>query len=126
MIQGELPRIIFDLINCRFDEDYNPKIIYDASCRLKEFGLNREPKRIMDILVTTDPLHVYNHTSCSESFKSTLYPKMKILNCEACKQFNSLLRNIQQSVTYMTFDHYMRALCVFIAFYNLRGIDTYK
>ena len=51
MIQGESPRIIFDLINCRFDEDYNPKIIYDASCRLKEFGLNREPKRIMDILV---------------------------------------------------------------------------
>ena len=126
MIQRELPRIILGLINCRFDEDYNLKIIYDASCRLKEFGLNRKPKRIMDILVTTDPLHVYNHTSCSESFKSTLYPKMKILNCEACKQFNSLLRNIQQSVTYMTFDRYMRALCVFILFYNLRGINTYK
>ena len=105
MVKGESSRIFFDLIMTRFEDEYNPTIIYDASCRLKEFGLNREPKRMMDILVTTDPLHVYNHTSCSESFKSTLYPDMKKLNREACEQSNSLLRNVQQSVTYMTFDH---------------------
>ena len=44
MVRGESPRIMFDIIMGRFEDDYNPNIFYDASCRLKEFGMNREPK----------------------------------------------------------------------------------
>ena len=63
MVRGESPRIMFDIIMGRFEDDYNPNIFYDASCRLKEFGMNREPKRFKDLLITTDPVHCVNHTT---------------------------------------------------------------
>ena len=120
MVQGESPRIIFDLVTTRFEEWYNPNIIYDASCRVKEMGLNREPERFMNILVASDPLHTANHTTCNESFQSKHYEELKPLNKEACEQFNSLLRSIQTSLTYMSFEHYMAAMKVFVAFHNLK------
>ena len=118
MVQGESPRIIFDIITTRFEEWYNPNIIYDASCRVKEMGLNREPERFMNILITSDPLHIPNHTTCSQSFQSKIYEQLKPLNKEACEQFNSILRNIQVSLTYMSFEHYMAAMKVFVTFHN--------
>ena len=123
MVRGESPRIIFDLIMTRFEKNYNPTIIYDASCRIKEMGLNREPERFLQMKFTSDPLHIDNHTTCSESFQSTLYSDMRKLNKEACEQFNSLLRSVQASVSYMKFDNYLQALKIFIGFYNLRGMD---
>ena len=72
MVKGESPRIIFDLVTTRFESWYNPDIIYDASCRVKEMGLNREPERFMNILITSDPLHIHNHTTCSQAFQSKI------------------------------------------------------
>ena len=43
------------------------------SCRLKEFGLTKEPSRFMQMRFVTDPLHKENHTCCIESFRSTSY-----------------------------------------------------
>ena len=68
MIHGESPQIIFDLIITRFEESYNRTIIYDASCRIKEYGLNREPGWFTKLGFSTDPLHIENPSSCSESF----------------------------------------------------------
>ena len=36
MLSGESPQMLFDIIMTRFEEDYNPNIIYDASCKLKD------------------------------------------------------------------------------------------
>ena len=124
MVKGESPRIIFDLIMTRFEDQYNPTIIYDASCRAKEMGLNREPERFLKIKFASDPLHIENHTTCSASFQSTIHPEMKKLNKEACEQFNSLLRSVQSSISYMKFDNYLQALKIFIGFYNLRGVEN--
>ena len=123
MVRGESPRIIFDMIMTRFESNYNPTIIYDASCRAKEMGLNREPERFLKIKFASDPLHIENHTTCSAAFKSTIHPEMKKLNKEACEQFNSLLRSVQSSISYMRFDNYLQALKIFIGFYNLRGME---
>ena len=121
MIQGESPRIIFDIIMTRFEDDYSPTIIYDASCRVKEYGLNREPARFSSLRFATDPLHCDNHTTCSQAFQSHLYSDMKAQNKEACEQFNSVLRCEQHSVSYMNFDYYLTAMKVFISFHNLRS-----
>ena len=110
----------------RFEDNYNPTIIYDASCRIKEYGLNREPFRFTQLRFATDPLHCENHTTCSESFQSTAYKDLNPLNKEACEQFNSILRSVQQSVTYMNFETYMSAMKVFIAFHNMEGIELNK
>ena len=72
---------------------------------------------------TSDPRQIDNHTICSDAFQSTLYSDMKKLNKEACEQFNSLLRSVQASVSYMKFDNYLQTLKIFIGFYNLRGME---
>ena len=123
MIQGESPRIVFDLVMTRFDKSYNPTIIYDAACRVKELALNREPGRFSKIRILSDPLHIDNHTTCSESFNSILYKDLQPQNKEACEQFNSILRSVQSSVTFMSLDSYLTAMKIFICFFNMRGLD---
>ena len=110
----------------RFEENYFRTIIYDASCRIKEYGLNRKPARFTKIRFATDPIHSDNHTSCSETFQSNLYSDLKAKNKEACEQFNSLLRSVQQSVTYMDFNNYLTALKIFISFHNMQGMEINK
>ena len=35
MLTGESPKMLFDVIMTRFEEDFNPQIIYDASCKVQ-------------------------------------------------------------------------------------------
>ena len=95
------------MVTTRFEDWYNPNIIYDASCKVKELGLNREPEQFMNILITSDPLHIPNHSTCSSAFQSIRYDDLKPLNKEACEQFNSV-----------AFEHYMAAMKVFVTFHN--------
>ena len=74
----------------------------------------------MNMLITSDPLHIPNHTTCNMSFHSNKYEELKPLNKEACEQFNSLLRSIQTSLTYMSYEHYMTAMKIFVSFHNLK------
>ena len=83
-----------------------------------EIALGREPLRFMDILITSDPLHANNHTACSKSFNSSIYPNLSYINKEACEQFNSLLRSVESSVSYMTYDNYLQAIKIVISLYK--------
>ena len=58
----------------RFEPEYNPDIIYDASCLVMEYGLNRELRRFMSIRISTDRFHEQNHKTCSDSIKTSKYP----------------------------------------------------
>ena len=77
------------------------------------------PSRFTQMRFVTDSLHIENNTSCLKSFRSTLYADMKVLNKEACEQFNSLLRSIQKSVTYMDLESYLLAMKIFVPFHNV-------
>ena len=55
MVTGESPKILFDIIMTRFEEDYNPTIIYDASCLEKEVGMDREPEWFSELRIVSDP-----------------------------------------------------------------------
>ena len=122
MIGGESPRLIFDIVTTQFPMNYNPNWIYDAACRAKEIGLNREPERFMKTMIVTDHVDESNHTTCLPDSKSSWYPDMKKLNKESYEQLNSILRCVASSVAYMSFDHYMLAITVFCAFYNLKTV----
>ena len=54
-------------------QNYSPQIIYDNACKFKEFGLNRETRRFMQIQISCDRFHESNHTSCGKLFKSSEY-----------------------------------------------------
>ena len=119
MLSGESPEMLFDLIMTRFEESYNPHIIYDASCKVKEYGLNRELRRFMNINITTDVFHEENHTSCSRTFRSSLYDTLRNVNTEAVEQTNNVLRSVSESTTFMTPKLYMRSLKLFMANLNI-------
>ena len=55
MLSGESPSMLFNLVMTRFERDYNPHIIYDASCIAKEYGYNRELRRFMQITIRPIP-----------------------------------------------------------------------
>ena len=118
MTVNESPGMIFDIFQTRFPRDYRPTIVYDASCKAKEYGLNRETRDWMNIEIVTDPFHQPNHTNCSDSFKSTSYQNMNDLNCEAAEQFNSLLRTMHPNFAMMGVEHYMTAMKIYIAYRN--------
>ena len=107
MLSGESPEMLFDLVMTRFEPGYNPHIIYDASCRVKEYGLSR------------DSFHEVNHTSCSEAFKSSLYDSLKNVNTETAEQTNHLLRSISTSTTFMSPQLYLRSIKLFMAHQNI-------
>ena len=100
--------------------DYSLTIIYDANCRIKEYGLCREPARFSGLRFATGPLRCENNSTCSQAFQSHIYANMKALNKDACEQFNSVLRSVQHSVTYMNFDNYLTAMKVFIKMQGLK------
>ena len=100
----ESPSMLFDIITTRFESDYNPHIIYDASCLAMEYGYNRELKRFMSLNITTDRFHEANHKTCSQSFKSSVYNSLRYTNTEACEQSNSALRRVTSSTTYVSYD----------------------
>jgi len=119
MMSGESPQMLFDIVMTRFENEYNPHIIYDASCKVKEFGLNREQRRFMQLKITTDCFHEQNHKTCSSAFKSSLYDTLRKVNTEACEQTNSVLRSVTASTTFMKPLFYMRSLTLFIANLNI-------
>ena len=92
----------------------------------QEVGLGWEPLRFMKSFIVTDPVHEANHTTCLSDSKSTWYPDMDKLNCESCKQFNSVLHCVASSVAFMSFDHYMKAISIFCTFYNVKIEDKNK
>ena len=119
MVRGESPSMLFNLVMTRFQENYNPHIIYDASCLGKEYGYNRELRRFMRLRITTDRFHQCNHTTCSDSFKSSQNQDLNEAKSEACEQVNSALRRITNSTTFMSPILYIRAITLFLAEMNI-------
>ena len=79
MTSGESPSMLFNLVMTRFEDDYNPHIIYDASCLAKEYGYNRELKRFMSISITTDCFHEANHKTIN------IFQNLRVCETDECK-----------------------------------------
>ena len=120
MVKSESPSFIFDIVTTRFDSDYRPDWAYDASFKAKEYGMNREPDVYSDFNIVSDPFHEPNHTTCSDTFKSTKNPKFREQNKEAAEQFNSILSRISTPLLFMKPENYMRALTIYCAYQNLK------
>ena len=126
MLSGESLTMLFDLVMTRFEQNYNPHLIYNASCIAKELGYNREPRRFMQLSISSDRFHEVNHKSFSKSFKTSEYIQLEKINCEACEQTNSSLRRVTSSTTFMSPAMYMRSLTLFMADMNLSANKSKK
>ena len=127
LLSSESPQMmIFDVIMSRFPQNYSPQIIYDNACKFKEFGLNREKRRFMQIQITCDRFHESNHTSCGKSFKFSEYIQLLGKNTQACEQVNAKLRMIASTCTFMNADMFMRAITLFLANQNISKTDRWE
>ena len=110
MISGESPSLLFDLVMTRFEANYNPHLIYDASCLAKEYGYNRELKRFMQLTITTDWFHECNHSTCSDAFRSSQYISLVNVNTEewtnqSASEKSSTFNNIYVAWVVHVFTH---------------------
>ena len=123
MLKSESPSFIFDIVTTRFDSDYRSDsgCMMPPVCKAKEFGMNREPDVYSDFNVVSDPFHEPNHTTCSDSYKSTQNPKFREQNKEAAEQFNSILSRISTPLLFMKPENYMRALTIYCAYQNVKS-----
>ena len=124
MTSSESPKTPFRLFLSRF-VDYLPqlRIIYDNSCNLHTYALNREPARFAETIFLVDRLHFQDHSACTLGYSTNSYnfdPKIKTLNTQINEQANADLRNLSKQISYMKPDNVMIILKLFLADRNRR------
>lgn len=99
--------------------DLAPKlVIYDNSCKLHAFCLNRNPTRYRDTRFGIDRFHFPNHVNCSLGYKLQ-NPQEKFINSQVVEQLNSQLKNLRSQLSYMTFENFMLHAALFMRTYNI-------
>ena len=97
-------------------------VLYDNACHLSEFAANREPDFFRNTLFVVDKFHWPNHTSCSRSFNSRLYPQSNAANSQLAEQFNKTLKKLATSVQFSKAENYKLFLTSFIILHNRKLI----
>ena len=89
----------------------------------KEYGLNRETRRFMNIQFSVDKFHESNHTSCGKTFNSSEYVSLRDKNSQACEQVNAKLRTIATTCTFMNPDMFMRSISLYLSYQNTKNSE---
>ena len=61
---------------------------------------NREPNYLKTGKLMIDKMHIKNHTGCSRSFNSNLYPDLDTINTQRREQLNSELKKLNAMISY--------------------------
>ncbi len=104
-----------------------PKVVvYDFSCALQDYCLNRQPDHLRDTLFLVDKFHWFGHTACSRTYNLTQYPAYAGLNSQIAEQFNSALARIKCSVSQMTQRTFMFSVRYFLQTQNEKKLARLK
>ena len=112
----------FTIFKTRF-ETVPKTIIYDNACNLHSYFLNRDPVSIRSTRFVVDGLHWKNHT-CSPAYNSKQYPNLMSVNTQVVEKTNSTLKKLRTQISYMTPDHFVQQLALFIFEMNRRSKHT--
>lgn len=115
-------------------------IIYDNSCNLHQYALNREPDTFKLSWFLVDRFHWPNHTGetafthwvmlnigyflivgCSIGYNLSCYPQFNSINSQMVEQANSALSRIKSSLSYMKKENFM-AHCKLYLWYRNRKL----
>lgn len=106
MQTNESPNVPFTIFKTRFSSA--PRIIvYDNSCSLHSYCLNRDPLFFKDTMFLVDRLHWNNHGGCSCGYCLDMYPLLNHINSQANEQANAGLKRIKDQLSYMTASNFM-------------------
>ena len=98
MANAESPRCIFEILFSMFEEA-PAVIIYDNCCNLMHYCLNREAAFFERTTFMVDHMHFTEHKKCCPDFDSAKYEC--ITNSSMAEQKNSVLRQLEKSLTFM-------------------------
>lgn len=77
-------------------------VIYDNSCKLHTYCLNRYPDFFRGTWFLVDRLHWFNHRGCNDGYNINEYAQFSSLNSQAAEQCNSSLGKLKSMLSYMT------------------------
>ena len=95
-------------------------IVYDASCQLATYALEREPALFANTTFVSDQLHFKSgHQHCSSAHNiATHSARLGRRNWVVCEQGHSKMRRISASVSYMTQSTFVFVMRHFLALQN--------
>lgn len=98
---NESPNISFTLLLTRFKKAPST-VIYDNSCKLHTYCLNRYSDFFRGTWFLVDRLHWFNHRGCNDGYNINEYAQFSSLNSQAAEQCNSSLGKLKSMLSYMT------------------------
>ncbi|XP_078586099.1 uncharacterized protein LOC144867969 [Branchiostoma floridae x Branchiostoma japonicum] len=100
MVKHESPNTPFTILRTRF-KDVPETVIYDNSCNLHSYCLNRDPLLFKNTWFLVDRLHWKNHKGCSVGYQLSRYPQYDNVNSQVVEQCNSALKKLKGQLSYM-------------------------
>lgn len=98
-----------------------PKVIvYDFSCALEEYCLNRAPTFFKDTLFVVDKFHWKNHVACAWGYCMSKYTFLDNLNSQLAEQCNSALKKIRPALGRMLQSNFMSAIRLYLHHWNTK------
>ncbi|CAH3150762.1 unnamed protein product [Pocillopora meandrina] len=92
-------------------------VVYDNSCNLHSYCLNRDPVFFKNSQFLVDRLHWRDHTDCSEAYNLSRYPQWDTLNSQAAEQAYSSLKSFKGFLSYINEKNFMTR-CIFFIWYR--------
>ena len=84
-------------------------IIYDNSCKLHQYILNRQPSHFKNTPFLVDRFHWRGHVGCSSGYSLDRYatPQISSINSQVNEQANAGLQRTKGQIAYMKPDNFM-------------------
>ena len=101
-------------------------VVYDASCQLHEYALNRMPSFARKIRFYDDAFHSFNHVNCANVYRVHDDVLLRYTNTSRAEQFNAYINCVKYTASHLTKIHF----CVFLQFFlhrwNEKKTASYK
>ena len=116
----ESPKHPFETFLTRFESPPRT-IIYDNSCKLHQYTLNREPSHFKETVFFVDHFHWRGHIGCSSGYSLDKYSTydIKSINSQVNEQANAGLQRIKGQIAYMKPCNFMFHVKLFLAIINM-------
>ena len=100
-------------------------VVYDSSCLLHEYALNRMPSFARQIRFCDDKFHSYGHKRCATVYRANECGYLRCTNTSRAEQFNSYIKCVKYTASHLSKLHF----CVFVQFFfhrwNLKKTAAY-
>lgn len=100
-------------------------VVYDASCQLHEYILNRMPSFAREIRFCDDKFHSYGHRACATCYRAQECGYLAHTNTSRAEQFNSFLNCVKYTASHLSKLHFSVFVQYFIHRWNMKKTESF-